>query len=105
MIKLNAIYPYSEARFDYVYFRDKHLPLLAERLGDACLYFTVDKVIAGGVPGAPVPYLASCSIYCDSVETLQQAMRPHMRESMADVRKYSDITPVFWISEADVDRR
>ena len=104
MVKLNAIYPFSEARFDYAYFRDKHLPLVAERLGAACLYYTVDQVVAGGTPGSPLPYLASCSIYCESVETLQKALRPHGREIMADVKNYSDITPVFWISEVDVDR-
>lgn len=105
MIRLNAIYPYSEgARFDYVYFRDRHMALVADRLGSACLRYTVDKVLSGGMPGAPLPYLASCSIHFESVEALEQAMRPHAREIMADVRNYTDIQPVFWISDIDVDR-
>lgn len=104
MVKLNAIYPFSEARFDYAYFRDRHMPLVAERLGKACLYYTVDRVVAGGMPGAPLPYLASCSIYAETADVLHQAMRPHAREIMGDVRNYSDIQPVFWISEVDVDR-
>lgn len=106
MIRLNAIYPYSEtARFDYPYFRDRHMVMVAERLGSACLYYTVDKVLAGGTPSAPLPYLASCSIHFESMESLQQAMRPHAREIMADVKNYTDITPVFWISEVDKDSR
>lgn len=105
MIRLNAIYPQVEgARFDYEYFRDRHMALVAERLGSACLYYTVDKVLSGGTPGQEKPYLASCSMHFASVEALQAAMRPHGREIMADVRNYTDITPVFWISEVDVDR-
>lgn len=106
MIRLNAIYPATEnARFDHDYFRDRHMAMVGERLGSACLYYTVDKVLAGGMPGTPRPYLASCSIHFESIEAFQQAMGPHAREIMADVKNYTDIKPVFWISEVDRDSR
>jgi uncharacterized protein (TIGR02118 family) len=52
MIKVSVMYPYTAgARFDHTYYRDKHMPMVKQRLGAACLYYTVDKGIAGGAPG------------------------------------------------------
>lgn len=55
MIKVSVMYPYTAgARFDHTYYREKHMPMVKQRLGAACLYYTVDKGIAGGAP-APIP--------------------------------------------------
>ena len=105
MIKFNVLYPAKEgARFDHAYYRDKHMPMVASRLGKACLYYTVDKGLAGGGPGAPSPYLGACSIVCDSVESLQGALGQHGKEIMADIPNYTDVQPVVWISEVVVER-
>jgi len=48
MIKVSVMYPNKEgARFDHQYYRDKHMPLVKTRMGDACKYYTVDKGLAG----------------------------------------------------------
>ena len=100
MIKLNVMYPYSEgARFDHAYYRDKHMPMVAQKLGNACKYYTIDKGLAGGGPGTPPPFFAACSITCASAESLQQAMAPHQKAIQADVANYTDARPVVWISE------
>ena len=53
MIKVSVMYPNTPgARFDHQYYRDKHMPLVKARLGDACKYYTVDKGLAGGAPDA-----------------------------------------------------
>lgn len=53
MIKVSVMYPYAAgARFDHVYYRERHMPMVKQRLGAACLYYTVDKAIAGGAPPA-----------------------------------------------------
>ena len=53
MIKVSVMYPNTAgARFDHAYYRDKHMPLLKARMGDSCLYYTVDKGFAGGEPGS-----------------------------------------------------
>jgi uncharacterized protein (TIGR02118 family) len=105
MIKFNVMYPQSAgARFDHAYYRDKHMPLVAQRLGKACLSYTVDKGLAGGAPGAPSPFIAACSFYCESVESLQAAIGPHVPEIMADIPNYTDLEPVIWISEVVVGR-
>ena len=55
MIKVSVMYPNKPgARFDHAYYRDKHMPLVKARMGDACKYYTIDKGLAGGAP-APSP--------------------------------------------------
>jgi uncharacterized protein (TIGR02118 family) len=105
MIKFNVMYPFkSGMRFDHDYYRDKHMPMLKRLLGPACRYYTIDKGLAGGAPGAPSPFAAACSIYSDSAETLQAAMNPHMKEILGDIANYTDAQPVVWISDVVVER-
>jgi uncharacterized protein (TIGR02118 family) len=103
MIKVSVMYPNkSGARFDHAYYRDKHMPLVKERMGDSCKYYTVDRGIAGGAPDTPATYVGMCHIFCDSVEAFQKGFGPHANEIMADIPKYTDQTPVIQISEVVV---
>jgi uncharacterized protein (TIGR02118 family) len=103
MIKVSVMYPNKEGgRFDHAYYRDKHMPLIKARMGDACLSYTVDKGLAGGTPGAPATYVAMCHWFCDSVESFQKSFGPHAKEIMADIPNYTDIAPVLQISEVVV---
>jgi uncharacterized protein (TIGR02118 family) len=103
MIKVSVMYPNTPgARFDHEYYRDMHMPLVKERMGDACKFYTVDKGLAGGAPGAPATYVAMCHIYADSVEAFQRGFGPHAKEIMADIPKYTDLSPVMQISEVVV---
>jgi len=47
-------------------------------------------------------FLASCSVVCESVEKLQRALEPHTLEIRSDVKNYTDVTPVIWISDVVV---
>ena len=72
MIKVSVMYPNTPgARFDHAYYRDKHMPLVKARMGDACKSYTVDKGLAGGAPGAPATYVGMCHIFCNWIETFQ----------------------------------
>ena len=105
MIKVSVMYPNTPgARFNHEYYRDKHMPLVKSRMGDNCKYYTVDKGLAGGVPGAPATYVAMCHIFCDSVEAFQAGFGPHAKEIMADIPKYTDLSPVIQISEVIVGK-
>ena len=65
MIKVSVMYPNTPGgRFDHDYYRDKHMPLVKARMGDACKSYTVDKGLAGGAPGAPAAYVGMCHIFC-----------------------------------------
>jgi uncharacterized protein (TIGR02118 family) len=105
MIKVNVMYPYSEgARFDHVYYRDRHMPMVKARLGSACAYYTVEKGVAGRAPGAPPAFVAMCAFVCDSVEGYQAASEEHRAEIRGDIANSSDIAPVIPISEDVVER-
>lgn len=103
MIKVSVMYPNTPgARFDHDYYRDKHMPMLKQRMGDGCLRYTIDKGLAGGAPGTAATYVGMCHIFCDSVESFQKAIGPHMGEIMGDIPNYTDLQPVMQISEVVV---
>jgi uncharacterized protein (TIGR02118 family) len=103
MIKVSVMYPNTRgAKFNHEYYRDKHMPLVKARMGEKCKYYTVDKGIAGGTPDAPATYVAMCHLFCDSVESFQAGFGPHAKEIMADIPKYTDLSPVIQISEVVV---
>ena len=103
MIKVSVMYPNTRgARFNHEYYRDKHMPLVKARMGEKCKYYTVDKGIAGATPDAPATYVAMCHLFCDSLESFQAGFGPHAKEIMADIPKYTDLSPVIQISEVVV---
>lgn len=103
MTKVSVMYPNTPgARFDHAYYRDKHMPLAKRLMGEACRYYTVDKGLAGGAPGAAATYVAMCHLFCDSVEAFQAGFGPNAEQLMADIPNYTDITPVVQISEVVV---
>lgn len=105
MIKVSVMYPNTTGnRFDHVYYRDKHMPLVKARMGSNCKYYTVDKGLAGGTPGAPPTYVGMCHIFCDSVESFQAGFAPHMQEILGDIPNYTNLTPVLQISEVVVGK-
>src|SRR6202007_2202616 len=105
MIKVSVMYPNTPgAKFDHAYYKDKHMPLVKARMGEACKFYTVDKGLAGGAPGAPATYVAMCHIFCDSVEAFQAGFGPHAKEIMGDIANYTDLAPVIQISDVVVGR-
>jgi uncharacterized protein (TIGR02118 family) len=100
MIKVSVMYPNVEgARFDHDYYRDVHMPLVKARMGTFCKYYTVDKGLAGMDPGSKPTYVGMCHIFCDTVEDFQKGFGPHAAEIMADIPKYTDLSPVVQISQ------
>ncbi len=104
MIKVSVMYPNEPgARFDHQYYADKHMPMVAARMGSGCKYYTVDKGLAGGTPGSAPTYVGMCHIFSDSVEAFQSSFGPHADEIMGDIKNYTDLTPVMQISEVAVE--
>jgi uncharacterized protein (TIGR02118 family) len=105
MIKVTVMYANAPgARFDHDYYRDRHMPLVKQRMGASCLYYTIDRGLAGGAPGTPALYLAMCHIHCKSIAAFQAGFGPHAAEIMADIARYTDQQPQVQISEVIVDR-
>jgi len=104
MIKFSVMYPHTPgARFDHAYYRDRHMPLIKERMGAACLYYAVEKGLSGGGPGTPPVYEALCHIYAESLEAFRAGFGPHAKEIRADVANYTDIVPVTQLSDVVVE--
>lgn len=100
MIKLSVFYPAEGGEtFDHAYYRDKHMPLIQQRLGAACLGYEIDKGLAGGAPDSAAPFVAMCHIFSPSLEAFQAAFAPHAEEIMGDVANYTDKTPILQFSE------
>lgn len=100
MIKLSVMYPYRpDAHFDHAYYRDVHMPLLKERMGDYCHSYSIDKGVSGVAPGSAPAYIAMCHVYCDSIDALMTGIGPHVAELTADVANFTNVTPVQQISE------
>jgi uncharacterized protein (TIGR02118 family) len=103
VIKVSVMYPNGDgARFDHIYYRDLHMPMVKSRMGDHCKYYAVDKGLAGGTPGAAAPYIAMGHLFCDSVDAFQAGFGPHTAEIMGDIPNYTNVTPLIQISEVVV---
>jgi len=99
MIKFSALYPNTEnARFDFEYYRAKHLPLTLARLGSAVLRSELDRGIAGA-NGARVPYIAVGHLYFESLESFREAFLPHLAKFREDIPNFTNVQPSVQISE------
>ena len=104
MIKVSVMYPTSPGvRFDHNYYRDHHMPLITKRMGAGLKYYSIDKGLAGGAPGAPPTYVAACHLMCESVEAYQSSFGPYAQEIRADIRNFTDVTPVIQVSDLVVE--
>ena len=104
MVKVSVMYPARPGlRFDHAYCRDKHLPLIKQRMATALKYYSIDKGLAGGTPHDPIAYVGMCHLMCDSLESYHAAFDPHAAELSGDIRNFTDQTPVLQISEMVIE--
>jgi uncharacterized protein (TIGR02118 family) len=92
MIKLSVLYPTAEgSTFDHDYFRQTHIPMALEAWG------LPEAEINKGLDG---PYTAAAHFRFESQEALGAAFAaPGTPDVIADVAKYTNITPVMQTSE------
>jgi uncharacterized protein (TIGR02118 family) len=100
MIKVGVFYPYKEGcKFDMAYYLQKHLPMVKQKIGPALKSVAVEQGLSGGMPGAPITYVAIGHLTFDSVEAFQNAFAAHAPEIMGDIGNYTNVQPVVQISE------
>lgn len=98
MIKVTILYPNKPGtRFDADYYLGVHMPMAIRLLGPAIKSVTAEIGIAGG--GQEPPFAALVGFTCDSVEAFTEASAPHMAALQADIPNYTDIEPIFQVSE------
>ena len=100
MIKVSVLYPNEEGKkFDMDYYLNSHIPMVQEKLGAALKGGAVEQGLSGAEPGSPATYITMAHLLFDSVEAFQGAFGPNAETIMADVPNYTNIEPVFQISE------
>ena len=100
MIKLIAYYKNLEGKkFDQDYYLNSHLPMIKRLTGDALKQVSVDRGVFGGEPGSKAFYLIVAHLYFEDMDAFQNSLVPHFQEIMSDVPNYTEIEPVFQISE------
>ncbi|MGZ3939949.1 MAG: EthD family reductase, partial [Flavisolibacter sp.] len=85
MIQVSAFYPNEEGKkFDMVYYFNKHIPMIKQKLGTACKRIAVEQGLGGAEPGSRATYIIMFHLYFDSVEAFQAAFGPHAPAIMGD---------------------
>ena len=101
MASLSVVYPRTPgATFDFDYYRNSHMPLVAERWADAGL--TGGEALLGksAADGAEPPYFAIGIIHFDTAENLKAALSgEHASELIGDIANFTDAEPVLQINE------
>lgn len=100
IIKLTLLYPNGEGKtFDWDYYTKKHYPLLKKYFGDSMKALALDKGESSGIANTPVPYVAIAYLYIETTADFQDVMKRNGAEIMADIPKYTNITPLVQISK------
>jgi uncharacterized protein (TIGR02118 family) len=98
MYRLSAYYPHG-GKFDMDYYKSKHLPMVADRLGSAIERWEVDSGMSGVAPGSDPPNVAVGYLYFNSPDDFSAAFGKHAPEILGDTPNFTDINPVIQISE------
>ncbi|WP_394751116.1 EthD family reductase [Spongiimicrobium salis] len=100
MVKVTILYPNAEGKtFDMNYYSNKHMPMVAELMGDALKHMVIDKGIAGRTADEPIPYLAIGYLYFDELSAYENAFGPNAEKIVGDIPNYTNIQPIVQISE------
>lgn len=100
MIKVSVMYPNgSDTKFDMDYYKNSHLPMVAESLGNDLKGMEFSVGIGGRVPGELAPYVAVVDLKFESVASFQAAFGPHAAKFAADVPNYTNVEGELQISE------
>jgi len=107
MVKVSILYPNNNgSRFDVSYYLETHIPM-AMKLLSAHPGFkgvSVERGIGGVVPGSELVYVAMCHIHFSSAEDILDAFTSHAEVLQGDLPNYTDIEPIFQLSEVLIPR-
>jgi len=93
MIAATILYPNNEgSKFDLDYYTNTHMPMFAERLGEACQSW-------GVIDTHGQQYHAIGWVVISSQEALNAALTEHGAEITGDVANYTDVAPTFVVGD------
>lgn len=87
---MTIVYRYApDARFDFDYYENTHMPLIMDRYGDSISRFELRRG-QPGADGAPPPYLATITIWIADAEAFDAAAAQYQAGIRADVDKFTN---------------
>ena len=100
MFKVSVMYPNEKgARFDFDYYRTKHLDLVRKHLKPFGLIKTgVDRGISGG-GGAPAPYICMGHLYFETQEGYDKGIAQCGAILRGDIPNFTTLKPLRQICE------
>jgi uncharacterized protein (TIGR02118 family) len=100
MFKVSVMYPNEDgARFDFDYYRTRHMSLAMEHLGPFGLIRTeVNRGLSGG-GGQPAPYICIGNLYFNSAEGYERGIAQAGAVLRGDIPNFTNVTPIRLISE------
>lgn len=100
MIKVSIMYPNSEdGTFNMNYYKENHMPMLAELFGESLKQYSIDKGISGRLPNEPASYIAIGHLYFDTLSEYQEGFKKHGKIILDDIPNYTNIKPTVQISK------
>jgi uncharacterized protein (TIGR02118 family) len=101
MTTISVIYPRSEGTtFDYDYYEQTHLPLVAERWGDAGLVGAEALRGVSAPDGSEAPFFAIALLRFESMDRFRAAVSgEHAGEIMGDIINFTNVQPSLQVNE------
>ena len=96
---LSVYYPWqADAKFDYDYYRDKHLKLLSDLYGKSVGKMQVRKGLHQSDGSAPA-FVTALTVEIRSMEAYEAASKEYRARLRADIPNFTNIIPVAQIEE------
>lgn len=100
LIKVTILYPNGAGKtFDMDYYRESHMPMVEDLLGESMKFYRIDKGLASGRPDEPTPFSAVGYLYFDELSDYEESFGPVADKILSDIPNYTNIQPVVLISE------
>ena len=101
MIKVSVLYPNGKGKnFNMDYYCSKHIPMVQEKLGQACKLVAVEEGI--DTVEFPAAYIAMGHLYFDTIEEFQAGFDQHSGSFAQDIPNYTDIQPIIQVSNVKI---
>ena len=100
MVKISIMYPNEAGKtFNMNYYKENHMPMLAELFGKTLKYYHIDEGISGRTPDEPAAYLAIGHLYFNALSDYQDGFKIHGKTILGDIPNYTNIKPAVQISK------
>ncbi|MFT5782044.1 MAG: hypothetical protein ACI9EB_001418 [Pseudomonas sp.] len=99
MYCVTVLYPnLADGHFDFAYYRDKHIPMMLELLGDNVVRTELCRGLQA-VDGSPAADLCLLSTHIHSAEQFASVMVLNSQRVLGDIPNYTNLQPIIQIDK------